>query len=103
MTWDTACAIYNQLESLTDPDLLELRNDLYQRAVRYARLRTDWQLTQEREALDEPRRLAHNTLIDACNILAREMGTADALAGAPRVGPARDRGVCLLPALPPGT
>ncbi len=70
MTWDTTCAIYDQLESLTDLDLVELRSDLYQRAVRYARLRTDWQLTQEREALDEPRRLTHNTLIDACNILA---------------------------------
>jgi len=74
MTWDTAGAIYDQLESLTEPDLLELKGDLYQRAVRYARLRTDWQLTPEREALDQPRRLAHNTLSDACNILAREVG-----------------------------
>jgi hypothetical protein len=71
MNIDSISPIFDLFESLTDPDLLELRDDLYQSAKRYARLRVDW-LTDK--SLDEPRHLAHNALIDACNILARELG-----------------------------
>lgn len=60
---------------MSDRLLDELRPDFLERAVRYARLRTDWELVDAggRAEIDEPRRLAHNAFIDACNILARAM------------------------------
>jgi hypothetical protein len=53
--------------------LLKLENDLLARAVRYARVRTDWQLADydRRREIDDSRTAAHNALIDACNILSR--------------------------------
>ena len=44
-------------------------------AVRYARIRTDWVLasSEERQDRDAARTAAHNRLIDACNILSRNM------------------------------
>lgn len=55
--------------------LAGLRADLIERAVRYSRLRTDWELAdaEGRADIDEPRRLAHNAFIDVCNILTRAM------------------------------
>ena len=53
----------------------EFKRDLILSAVRYARLRTDWQLQTpaERRAMDSTRTAAHNALIDAANILSRAM------------------------------
>lgn len=54
----------------------ELKQDLIHCAVRYARLRTDWQLVanpDDRHAMDSARTAAHNALIDAANILSRAM------------------------------
>ena len=53
----------------------ELKHNLLLSAVRYARLRTDWRLAavQDRRAMDAARTAAHNTLIDALNILSRAM------------------------------
>jgi len=52
-----------------------LRRDLVTKAVRYARIRVDWLLADPagRDALELTRTLAHNALIDACNILCRAM------------------------------
>ena len=54
---------------------MELLQSLVRCAVRYARIRTDWHLaaSEERRELDLGRTLAHNSLIDAANILARAM------------------------------
>jgi hypothetical protein len=43
--------------------------------VRYARIRTDWRLSdpETRRSMDATRTAAHNALIDACNILSRNM------------------------------
>ena len=53
----------------------ELKRELILGAVRYARLRTDWQLAtpEERRAMDSARTAAHNALVDATNILSRAM------------------------------
>ena len=57
----------------------ELRHNLILCAIRYARLRTDWRLANpdDRRAMDSARTAAHNTLIDAANILSRVMVKAD--------------------------
>ena len=53
----------------------EVLNDLVLSAVEYARIRTDWYLSdkERRIEINERRTAAHNTLIDNCNILSREM------------------------------
>jgi hypothetical protein len=77
MQWDEARRIFQQLQDTIrdDAELLELANDLITRAVRYARVRTDWQLADcdRRQEIDGSRTAAHNVLIDACNILSRAM------------------------------
>ena len=52
-----------------------LADDLVKAAVRYARIRTDYQLApaDRRREMDERRSRAHNVLIDCCNILSRNM------------------------------
>jgi len=74
---DTARSCY---ESIRDADLSKklqpLRRDFYNRAIDYALIRTQWQLSshEQRNDIDQRRTLAHNTFIDACNILSRNMG-----------------------------
>jgi hypothetical protein len=53
----------------------ELKKSFYRNAVRYANLRAQWLTAdrEEREAMHEERRSAHNVLIDACNIMSRNM------------------------------
>ena len=53
----------------------ELRLDLLEAAVRYARLRAEWAIApvEGRGALDPARSRAHDVLIDAFNILSRGM------------------------------
>ena len=65
-------------EGLRNTRLTELRDALYAAAARYARLRADWRLAsaEDRIRIDEPRRIAHNALIDACDILSRNMAAA---------------------------
>lgn len=57
---------------------VKFRDELVRLAVRYARLRVDWQLAPptSRREMDRERTLAHNVLIDACNILSRQMAAA---------------------------
>jgi len=53
----------------------DLRLDLLEASVRYARLRAEWAITpvERRGALDPARSRAHDVLIDAFNILSRGM------------------------------
>ena len=52
--------------------------DLLEAAVRYARLRADWELASVdvRKEMDRKRTLSHNVLVDAFNILSRAMTKA---------------------------
>ena len=72
MDYNTATRLYHEIMPTSLP---ELRQGLLNAAVAYARLRTDWRLASadERRDLDQPRRLAHNALISACDILSRNM------------------------------
>jgi len=56
-------------------DLEPLLREFYACAVRYSRFRTDWALATRdaRKAMDQPRRISHNALIDAVNVLSRNM------------------------------
>ena len=65
-------------EAIEDSSLNVFRAELYAAAVRYARIRTDWYLAavDEKMEIDRTRTLAHNALIDACNILSRNMKNA---------------------------
>ena len=72
MDYDTATRIYQEI---AQSSLHDLRKSLVNAAVEYARIRTDWQLAsaEERRDLDQRRRIAHNALISACDILSRNM------------------------------
>lgn len=77
MEWQAAQAIFRRIydRDISDPLLLELTQDLLDKAVRYARIRTDWELAEpaRRHELDEYRKRTHDSLMDACNILSRAM------------------------------
>lgn len=62
-------------DAIEQSSLDQLRADLYSAAVRYARIRADWHLAppDQRKEMDRARTLAHNVLIDACNVLSRNM------------------------------
>lgn len=72
MSNNSANIILKQIESTS---LEHLLLDLFECAIRYARIRTDWYIsnTNERRELEQSRTMAHNVLIDACNILSRNM------------------------------
>ena len=72
MEYSTASNLYNQISETKQKEML---NDLVFSAVEYARIRTDWYLSdkERRIEMNDSRRAAHNTLIDNCNILSREM------------------------------
>ena len=72
MEYSTASNLYNQISETEQKDLL---NDLVLSALEYARIRTDWYLSDKdrRIELNERRKASHETLIDSCNILSREM------------------------------
>ena len=75
MDWDQAIRILSGIEEAVSDDPHGLRQDLICRAIRYARLRSDWQVStpEARQKMDAERTAAHNTFIDACNILTRDM------------------------------
>ena len=52
-----------------------LRHDLIRAAVNYAYYRAEWSLAkpEQRREMNSARTAAHNTCIDACNILSRQM------------------------------
>lgn len=77
MQWEQATELYYQIQAETvgQPNLKVLVEQLVTAAIRYARIRTDWALfdTAEREANDTSRTAAHNAVIDACNSLSQTM------------------------------
>jgi hypothetical protein len=72
MTLNEAEQVYGAIKSSRWDSLID---DLNAAAVRYARIRTDWQLADQdrRRALDDERSRAHDVFIDCCHILARNM------------------------------
>ena len=72
MSINKAKAILDQIEST---NLKHLMDDLIDYAIRYARIRTDWNRAdlEERRELEESRTRVHNVFIDSCNILSRNM------------------------------
>lgn len=76
MNSEIAEGILKQIEATV---LEALKNDLIQKAVKYARIRTDYQLApnESRNEIGSLRTIAHNAFIDSCNILSRNMADND--------------------------
>ncbi len=72
MNYETAAAIYSRVRSTK---LTDLKADLVEAAVRYARIRVDWLLADAETQcrIGEDRTPAHNAFIVACDILSRNM------------------------------
>lgn len=72
MIFPHAQHIYDKLNTTK---LNKLKNDLFEAACIYARIRANWYFMNESDKInnDETRTIAHNTFIDCCNILSREM------------------------------
>ncbi|MCP5524518.1 MAG: hypothetical protein H7A46_23560 [Verrucomicrobiales bacterium] len=71
MTYEQACNIYEAIEATQH----EVRVDLYRLAIRYSAIRAEWILSdsRERQEMDDQRTACHNALIDALNILTRNL------------------------------
>lgn len=65
-------------ENILSSTLSDLKNDLIECAICYARIRVDWQLAdvENRKVMEDSRTRAHNAFIDSCNILSRNMEKA---------------------------
>jgi len=72
MSYEVALLVFQKINITT---LLYLRTELYESAVRYARIRTDWNFMDNETRINnnELRTRSHNVFIDNCNILSREM------------------------------
>ncbi len=70
---------YLSYKSINNSKLIELKNQLFKAAIRYANLRAEWSFmdTEQKAENDFERTAAHNRFIDACNIMARNMRTAN--------------------------
>jgi len=66
------------LSDINSTKLETLKIELFETAIRYTRIRVDWCFMDDDEKRnnDELRTRTHNSLIDACNILSREMTKA---------------------------
>jgi len=75
MKFETAIKIYTDLEEITTQKSREIRDMLYKSAVKYAHIRANWRFLEpdDRAESDKVRRISHNALIDACNILSRNI------------------------------
>jgi hypothetical protein len=71
MNYELASQIHVSIEATEH----ELRVDLYRAAVRYSALRSEWHLANPdaRHEMENRRTVAHNFLIDALNILTRNL------------------------------
>lgn len=67
MNYEIVKIILKQIETTKREDL---KNDLIQKAVRYARIRADYQLapSESRNEIGSLRTRAHDAFIDSCNI-----------------------------------
>jgi len=72
MDMETAADI---LQMIRTTKLTDLRDDLIEHAVRYARMRVDYHLatTEQQSHLGADRTMCHNAFIASCDILARNM------------------------------
>lgn len=72
MTSETAEKIYSDI---LNTSLKNLRDDLIERAVRYARIRTDYAMAdlEGKASMEDMRSKSHDSFIDSCNILSRNM------------------------------
>ena len=73
LTYDKAKYCY---ALICESGLIALRKELVQKALEYARIRAQWMVLtlEQRKEMDQRRTLAHNSFIDACNIMSRNMG-----------------------------
>jgi len=62
-------------EAINTSSFTNLKNDLIDLAIDYARIRTDYYLLSQEERMEKEtlRTRAHNAFIDSCNILSRNM------------------------------
>ncbi len=76
MTAENALALYELISATAN---IDLKRDLEEAALAYAHCRARCLLAsrEERESMNAARSAAHETLIDACNILARAMSRSD--------------------------
>lgn len=79
LTYQEAYEIYQALMAnadKTDPDIAEIYDTLYQRAIQYAEIRSRWMLMsrEERIAKDSGRSARHDAFINSVNIAARLQG-----------------------------
>lgn len=74
MNFETTKRVYEQIEAT---ELKLPKRELIRLAVQYARIRADWCLAdrETRREMDRQRKAIHDALIDACNILGRDMAT----------------------------
>jgi hypothetical protein len=72
MDYDSAMRIWLQMRASA---LADLRQDLIELVVRYARLRVDCYFAdaEQKRVLEDSRSTCHNALISSCDILARNM------------------------------
>lgn len=77
LQWEQATELYYQIQAETvgQPDLEVLVEQLVAAFIQYARIRTDWALsdTATRQANDTSRTAAHDAVIDTCNLLSYTM------------------------------
>ena len=75
--YDTAIRTISEIREQIDtaPTIQPAWAAVIESAVRYARIRTDWYLTDDatRRDVDAMRTRAHDAFIDNCNILSRAM------------------------------
>ena len=75
LTLEEEIAIHNEIikEIGTDPDALELYDELVLKSIEYSAIRANWTLmnTEEKMDMDESRTNKHNSLIVKFNQLAR--------------------------------
>jgi len=76
LKYETAKNCYSLI---LESELTALRRELFGKALEYARIRAQWMVSslEQRKDMDQRRTLAHNTFIDACNIMSRSMGNQD--------------------------
>ncbi len=72
MTYEKAKYIFMELNNTSNT---EQRDNLIENAVRYSEIRTQWYFADmdKRIEIDTLRTSIHNSFIDSCNILSREM------------------------------
>lgn len=76
LTYETARHCYTLI---LESEQTALRRELINKAIEYARIRAQWMVMnlEQRKDVDQRRTLAHNSFIDACNIMSRNMAKND--------------------------